>query len=127
MTVTTETVTPDALGIDPRDDLTCGQRIRPDGAIAKSVPLKGTPRTAICEYPATHCIGDPRIMEHEVERLDLDTLEMATETRTERELALLSCGVHKERAVEHWQHFERAGDTGYPSVAEIMETENTDD
>jgi hypothetical protein len=43
MTVATETVTPDDLGIDPRDDLICGQRVLPDGEIA--VPWAGVETT----------------------------------------------------------------------------------
>lgn len=119
-TVATGTVTPADLAIDARNDLACGERVLPGGELAVPVPLAGTPRTEICEHPATHCIGVPRVVEVEKNTLT-DELEWKTETHTENELAVLSCGVHKARAVEHWRAFERVGTTGWPTVAELAE------
>lgn len=118
------TVSPADLGIDPRDNLVCGERVAPNGEIVIPVPLKGTSQAAICENPAIYVVGEPHVVAREKDVLT-DELEWTTETDEDDELALLSCGVHRERAVEHWQHHERIEGTDYPPVAKFKE-EQTD-
>jgi hypothetical protein len=110
------------LGIDANRDLWCGQRVRPDGDIAKSVPLAGTPRTEICEHPAKYLIGEPCVVEVEKEVID-DDLELTTVTRERNQLAVLSCGVHKERAVEHFEAHRPDDGGGLPRAASLAEGE----
>jgi hypothetical protein len=94
----------------------------PDGAIAKSFPLKGSPQTEICENPAKHLVGKPGVVEVEKEILD-GNLEPTTETRERNRLAVLSCGVHKERAIECFEAHRPDDGAGMPRVAPLVQTE----